>query len=70
MGQSLGVCFGRSLVVYDVKNCENPGEIRILLEGVGGTLEGRFKWKDVVRNWKVLFIFSLNGEVIDMTSVS
>lgn len=27
MGQSLGVCFGRTLVVYDVKNCDNPGEI-------------------------------------------
>lgn len=33
MGQSLGVCFGRTLIVYDVKNCENPGEI-ILEDGV------------------------------------
>lgn len=26
MGQKLSVCFGRTLIINDVKNCGNPGK--------------------------------------------
>lgn len=53
MGQKLSVCFGRTLIIHDVKNCQNPGKF--------ARLSVVFSWMflhaiEVLRPWKIHWV--------------